>query len=135
MQNQFTHHLTLRFFCQTEIVKTKPSKMIKIKPILALVLLLTACQNKVSFEEQIVNDLKTKVPTGICDSIPQGAVISNIVVGEVVDIGVQGMTDVSYELDYEVDGVKKHHKAALLYLKNGSNYKLAAMGGCEFQLK
>jgi len=45
------------------------------------------------------------------------------------------MTDVTYELDYESNGVKKHHKSALLYIKRGSSYKLASMGGCEFEMK
>ena len=79
--------------------------------------------------------MNIKLPSGICDSIPKGAIISNIVVGEIVDIGLQGMTDVSYELDYESSGVKKHHKSALLYIKRGSNYKLASMGGCEYEMK
>lgn len=94
-----------------------------------------ACGSRVSFEDQIKNDLSTKLPAGICDGIAKGAVISNILVGEIVDIGLQGMTDVTYELDYEVSGVTIHHKAALLYIKSGSSYTLASMGGCEFEMK
>lgn len=86
-----------------------------------------------SFEDQIKNDVSTKMPSGICDSIPEGSAISNIKVGEIVDIGLQGMTDVSIEFDYESDGVKKHHSSAMLYIKNGSSYKLAALGGCEYE--
>lgn len=94
-----------------------------------------ACGAGISFNDQIKNDLTTKLPTGICEGIPKGSTISNIVVGEIVDIGFQGMTDVSYELDYESNGVRKHHKAALLYIKSGSQYKLASMGGCEYKMK
>ena len=38
------------------------------------------------------------------------------------------MTDVSYELEYEIDGVKKDTSSAMLYLKTGSKYVLAVMG-------
>lgn len=100
-----------------------------------IVLFLISCGPKISFEDQIKDDLSTKLPTGICDSIPLGATISNIVVGEIVDIGLQGMTDVSYELDYESNGSKKHHTSALLYIRSGSTYKLASMGGCEYEMK
>ncbi len=93
-----------------------------------------AC-NSQSFEDQIKGDLNAKLPTGICDSIPKGSTISNIVVGEIVDIGMHGMTDVTYELDFESNGVTKHHKSALLYLKKGSRYTLASMGGCEYEMK
>jgi len=54
--------------------------------LLGLFTLLFAC-NSQSFEDQIKNDLNIKLPSGICDSIPKGATISNIVVGEIVDIG------------------------------------------------
>jgi len=98
------------------------------------VFLLISCSNQ-SFEDQIKKDLTTKIPSGICDSIPKGATITNIIVGDIVDIGLQGMTDVSYELDYNSNGVIKHHKSALLYIKRGSRYTLASMGGCEYEMK
>lgn len=100
----------------------------------ALAILLYSCGGQ-TFEEQIKSDITGKMATGICDSIPQGAIISNIKVGEIVDIGMQGMTDVSIEFDYEKNGVTKHHSSAMLYLKKGSRYKLAALGGCEFDMK
>lgn len=100
-----------------------------------IVILMMSCQGQMSFNDQIVNDLNTKIPTGICDSIPKGSILTNIVVGEIVDIGLNGMTDVTYELDYEVKGKIRHHKSALLYLKSGSKYRLASMGGCEFEMK
>ncbi len=27
----------------------------------------------------------------------------------------------------------KHHSSAMLYIKSGSSYKLAALGGCEYE--
>lgn len=102
--------------------------------ILLMSLILLACSGQ-SFEDQIKNDLLIKLPSGICDSIPKGANISNIVIGEIVDIGMQGMTDVSYELDYESNGTTKHHKSAMLYIKRGSSYTLASLGGCEYEMK
>lgn len=88
-----------------------------------------------SFNDQIIGDVTSKMATGICDSIPRGSTITNVLVGEIVDIGLQGMTDVSIEFDYETNGNKKHHSSALLYIKKGSSYKLAAIGGCEFEMK
>jgi len=96
-------------------------------------IIIIACNNQ-SFEDQIKNDISSKLATGICDSIPKGSIISNIVVGEIVDIGLQGMTDVSYELDFEHNGTKKHRSSAMLYIKQGSRYKLASIGGCEYEM-
>ncbi len=86
------------------------------------------CSPGMTFEEQIINDLTTKLPTGTCDGYPKGTLVSNVEVGEIVDIGLDGMTDVSYTLTYEVDGVKKDTSGAMLYLKRGSKYRLAIMG-------
>jgi len=88
-----------------------------------------------SFEEQIKGDITYKMATGICDSIPKGSIISNIEIGEIVDIGLDGMTDVSIEFDYEFKGNTKHHSSAMLYIKNGSSYKLAALGACEYEMR
>ncbi len=95
--------------------------------------LLIACSPSMSFEEQIINDLSTKLPSGTCDGYPKGTIISNIKVGEIVDIGLDGMTDVSYTLTYEIDGIKKDTSSAMLYLKRGSKYHLAVMG-CDSDL-
>ena len=86
------------------------------------------CSPGMTFEEQIINDLSTKLPSGTCEGYPKGTIISNIKVGNIVDIGIDGMTDVSYELEYEIDGVKKDTSSAMLYLKTGSKYVLAVMG-------
>lgn len=91
-------------------------------------LVIIGCARGMTFEEQIINDLSTKLPSGTCDGYPKGTKISNIKVGEIVDIGVDGMTDVSYSLTYEIDGVKKDTTSAMLYLKRGSKYVLAVMG-------
>jgi len=95
--------------------------------------LIISCSSGMTFKEQIINDLLTKLPSGTCDGYPKGTIISNIKVGEIVDIGLDGMTDVSYSLTYEIDGVKKDTLSAMLYLKRGSVYKLAVMG-CESDL-
>ncbi|MBK8393498.1 MAG: hypothetical protein IPL23_31400 [Saprospiraceae bacterium] len=92
------------------------------------VLNLYGCSSGMTFEEQIINDLTTKLPSGTCDNYPKGTIISNIKVGKIVDIGLDGMTDVSYTLTYEINGIKKDTTSAMLYLKRGSRYKLAVMG-------
>lgn len=96
--------------------------------LLASTFYFTSCSPGMTFEEQIINDLSTKLPSGTCDGYPKGTIISNIKVGEIVDIGLGGMTDVSYELSYEINGVKKDTSGAMLYLKKGSRYNLAVMG-------
>ena len=100
---------------------------------LLLIAIITAgltvgCSSGMTFEEQIINDLSTKLPSGTCDGYPKGTIISNIKVGDIVDIGLDGMIDVSYSLSYEIEGIKKDTSSAMLYLKRGSRYKLAVMG-------
>ncbi len=102
------------------------------KPVFIILIIsafyLMGCSPGMTFEEQIINDLSTKLPTGTCDGYPKGTKISNIKVGEIVDIGMDGMTDVSYTLTYEINGVKKDTSSAMLYIKRGSKYVLAVMG-------
>ena len=110
--------------------------MKKLFLVLILGVTLVSCGQKMSFEDQIMNDIKTKIPSGICKEFPKGTVLSNIEIGEIVDIGLNGMTDVSYEFDYEINGEKKHKESALLYIKTGNSYKLASMGSdCDYELK
>ncbi len=107
--------------------------MKKITFILLTGIIIASCSSSMTFEEQIFNDIKTKIPSGICEEFPKGTILTNIQVGEIVDIGIDGMTDVTYEFDYEIKGVKKHKKSALLYIKTGNKYTLASMGSdCDF---
>jgi len=113
-------------------IKKSTIKNIKMKNLHYYIILfgaiLAGCSAGMTFEEQIINDLSTKLPSGTCDGYPKGTIISDIKVGKIVDIGLDGMTDVSYSLTYEIDGVKKDTSSAMLYLKHGSSYKLAIMG-------
>ncbi|MFT7120074.1 MAG: hypothetical protein ACJAZ9_000244 [Neolewinella sp.] len=103
-------------------------------PAVAL-LLLASCQS-VSFEDQITNDLQVTLPASHCKWLPAGAKITNVKVGKIVDIGLDGMTDVSYELDYEVKGEATHYSGAMLYIKSGGRYTLASLGGdCDERMK
>ena len=95
-----------------------------------------SCVPKISFEEQIENDIENLIPSGICEKFPTGTKISNIKVGKIVDIGLNGMTDVSYKFDYEINGEIYHEESAMLYLKTGDDYKLASLGGdCDYELE
>ncbi len=103
---------------------------------LIFALMFVSCGQGISFEEQIINDIQTKIPSGICKEFPKGTILKNIQVGDIVDIGLNGMTDVSYEFDYEINGEEKHKKSALLYIKSGGSYKLASMGSdCDYEYK
>lgn len=110
--------------------------MKKIIQITFLAIFIIACGHKMTFQEQIMNDITTKIPSGICKEFPKGTILSNIKIGKIVDIGLDGMTDVSYEFDYEIGGVKKHKTSAMLYLKRGNSYVLASLGSdCDYELK
>ena len=63
--------------------------------IMSIILLfhLIGCSSGMTFEEQIINDLSTKLPSGTCDGYPKGTKISNIKIGEIVDIGMDGIVD------------------------------------------
>lgn len=100
---------------------------------MCLALLLSSCGKKLSFEEQIVQDVSSKMGTGICEGIPAGATISNVEVGEIVPIGETGLIDVTIDFDYSQGGSTEHHHGAVLYSKQGSRYSLQALGGCDWE--
>lgn len=85
-----------------------------------------------SFDDQIINDVEHNMGTGICESIPEGSLISNVKVGEITPIGDSGLIDVSVEFDYFVKTEKNHHKGALLYSLIDNNRKLESIGGCDY---
>ena len=98
----------------------------------ALAFAIVSCGPTQTFEEQIEADITKYITSGACEDYPAGTTVSNVEVGEIVDIGVDGMTDVSYAFDYTVDGVTEHAESAMLYIKTGSKYQLASMGSdCE----
>lgn len=95
-----------------------------------------SCGSGMSLEEQAKADLLRLLPSGICDDIPTGTVLSNVVIGEIVDIGLQGMTDVSYTMDVTINGTVDQRESAMLYIKQGSRYTLASLGGnCDYEMK
>lgn len=99
---------------------------------LLFVAALSACHPQSAFEKQIIEDARTKIGTGICDSIPAGTFIVNVEVGDIVSIGTTGLIDVAIEYDTEKDGVKGHRSGGLLYSKEGEHYFLEAISGCQF---
>lgn len=102
----------------------------------AFLLSLVACSESVSFEEQIIQDINNYIPSGICEEIPKGTVISNVEVGEITPIEGMGMIDVSYSFDYVIDGKEGHKESAMLYLEDGGRKKLASFGGdCDYKLE
>ena len=90
--------------------------------------IVSSCGESMTFEEQIENDISTYISNGNCKEFPKGTEVLNIKVGDIVDIGLDGMTDVSYSFDYEVNGQIKHKESAMLYINNSGNYRLASMG-------
>lgn len=92
-----------------------------------------SCGETKTFEQQITDDVVSKMGTGICDSIPNGANITNVKIGEIVPIGETGLIDVSLEFDYEINQKTTHKKEAVLYSKAGNSYRLEALGGCDYE--
>lgn len=110
-------------------------RIIQFAAAIGLFFAFSACGGQ-TFEEQIMADINKYIPSGICEDFPEGTVISNVKVGEIVDIGLDGMTDVSYEFDYQIDGKQGHEKSAMLYIKRGSRYTLASLGGdCNYEMR
>ena len=102
--------------------------------LLTFLSVLSSCDS--SFQDQSINDIKTKIPSGICTELPKGTHLSNIVLGKIIDIGLDGMTGVSYKFDYEINGHAKHKISALRYIKSGYKYIFASMGSdCDYELK
>lgn len=100
--------------------------------IILFVVLMFGCGRNRSLQEQIKNDVVSIIGKVKCDIIPQNSVISNIIVGEIAPIGHSGHVDVGIEFDFEFNGIKKHHKDALLYSRRCSQYILEKIGGCDY---
>ncbi len=111
------------------------NRILKLSTIVFFLIVAVACGKKMTFEEQITNDVVSKMGTGICDSIPAGSTIKNVKIGEITPIGETGLVDVSLEFDFEKDQTTTHKKGAVLYSKQGSTYYLEALGGCEYDRK
>ena len=96
------------------------------------VILINSCDKKMTFEEQIEQDVYEKISAGYCesDSIAKDSEIKNLQIGKITPIGDTGMIDVSLEFDVvNSDGTDKHVKDAMLYLENGSGKKMLAVFG------
>jgi hypothetical protein len=109
----------------------KPS--MKLLAFLLVVSALSACVKQMSFQEQIVHDIVSKMNTGICEDIPKGAMLKNVVVGEITPIGDTGLIDVAFEYDLELREGSEPKKGALLYSKTGNVYVLEAIGSCDYK--
>ena len=101
--------------------------------VLFFTFILSNCGEEITFNDQITNDIQTKMATGICKDIPNGSTISNIKIGKIDRVKGMG-TNVSIEFDYEVDGEIKHHSSFLLYIENGNKQELAAIGRCDYSM-
>lgn len=99
--------------------------------------LLNSCGKKLTFEEQIEQDVYEKISAGYCesDSIAKNSEIKNLQIGEITPIGDTGMIDVSLEFDIaNSDGTVNHMKKAMLYLENGRGKKMLAVF-CDYDYR
>lgn len=94
--------------------------------------LVNSCGKKMTFKDQIEQDVYAKISAGFCekDSIPRNSKIKNLQIGQITPIGDTGMIDVSLEFDVvNSDGTNKHVKDAMLYLENKNGKKTLAIFG------
>lgn len=99
--------------------------------------LTNSCGKKMTFEEQIEQEVYEKISAGYCisDSIPKDSEIKNFQLGEITPIGETGLIDVSLEFDVaNSNGTEKHMKKAMLYLETGSNKKMLAVF-CDYDYR
>ncbi len=85
------------------------------------VMFISSCDKKMTFEDQIKQDVYEKISSGYCesDNIAKDAEIKNFQIGEITPIGDTGMIDVSLEFDVvDSDGTEQHMEKAMLYLEN-----------------
>ncbi|TVZ10626.1 hypothetical protein JM80_3179 [Cellulophaga sp. RHA_52] len=100
-------------------------------------LIIVSCDKKITFEQQISQDVYQKIASGYCeeDKIPKDAVIKNFKIGEITPIGDTGMIDVALEFDVtDADGNEEHITEAMLYLDKGKDKKMLAIF-CEYDYR
>lgn len=100
-------------------------------------LFINSCGNKMTFKDQVKQDVYEKISSGYCenDSIAKEADIKNLQIGEITPIGETGMIDVSLEFDViESDGNKRHMEKAMLYLENGNGKRILAVF-CDYDFR
>ena len=98
---------------------------------------MVSCGNKMTFQEQIKQDVFDKIENGYCDAdkIPKGTEIRNFKIGEITPIGDSGMIDVALEFDVtDTDGNEQHITEAMLYLESGNDKKKLAIF-CDYDYR
>ncbi|UII19640.1 hypothetical protein [Fulvivirga ligni] len=106
--------------------------------VVVFVLVSISCGSKLTFEEQITQDVYSKISEGYCEgkNIPKDAEIIDLKIGDITPIGDTGMIDVSLEFDIALaEGKKEHMKKSMLYLKekNGDRKMLAIF--CDYDYR
>ena len=105
--------------------------------IISSIFLISSCGKKMTFEDQIKQDVYEKIASGYCetDKIGKDAEIKNLQIGEITPIGDTGMIDVSLEFDVtDIDGVEKHIIDSMLYLKKGNSKEVLAIF-CDYDFR
>ncbi len=105
--------------------------MKKIMLFFSVLIFFSACSGP-TFKERIIDDISSKMNTGICEDIPKGALINEVVVGDITPIGDSGLIDVSFSIQFDTGQEIKKQEGALLYSKRGNRYKLEKIGGCKY---
>lgn len=103
---------------------------------LLAVAIIYACGNKLTFKEQIAQDVYEKIAKGYCtkEEIPKEAEVTNLKVGEITPIGDTGMIDVALEYDVTANGETRHITDAMLYLETKNGGKMLAIF-CDYDYR
>ena len=82
-------------------------------------------------DSKIHKDLNTYLNSEYCENIQSSAQISNIDIGDKVDMDGINWVDVSFSYDLTVNGVVDKIQSALLYEEGFLGYELLSIGDCE----
>lgn len=100
--------------------------------IILFAMLSFSCGEKLTFEEQIKKDISNIKSIKECNSVPEGAVITNVTFGNLNPTPGTSMYVVFVEYDYTITEKTTHIKNSYIYFKRGESYEFSkVVGGCD----
>ncbi len=100
--------------------------------IILFTILSYSCGKKLSFEEQLINDISKIDRIRACNNVPEGAKITNVTFDDLRPTPGTNMYVVWVEYDYTISGDTTHIKNSYVYFKHGESYDFSkVVGGCD----
>ena len=97
-----------------------------------LFLMVSCNRSTLTFEDQIIEDVQTYAPTGICDNIPAGSDIRDIRIGTISNLEETGLIRVRVDFDVVSGSLVQRITETMLYTQHGQAYNLESMSGCRY---